>query len=92
MHSFRDGLIRLLLNEEAKAVLKQLEQLALEKEHAIETGAFELAAEIRQAQHELLGQLNHLEPTPIEVLPQHINQLLRDLGYNGALPNPTSVA
>ncbi len=88
LHSLRDGILRLLLNNEARRLLTQHDELARLKENAVAEQQFELAARKRDAQCVLLAQLNRLLPSPAEVHPIHILNVIRNLGFDGPLPNP----
>ncbi len=87
-YSLRDGILQLLLNNEARRLLTQHEELERLKENAVAEQQFELAARQRDAQCELLAQLNRLVPSPTAVLPIHILNVIRDLGFDGPLPSP----
>jgi hypothetical protein len=89
LYSLRDGMIRLLLNAEAMPLFMQHEQLTIQKEDAVVEQQFDLAAQKRDAQYELMAKLNHLVAGPIAILPEHVIKLIRDLGFDGALPRPT---
>ncbi len=88
LYAVRDGMIRQVLSEEARQLFTQLDQLASQKQTAIEEHQFELAARFRDEQYELLAKLKRLVLNPIPIQPGHIIQLLRELGFNGALPTP----
>lgn len=87
LYSLRNGILDRLLSDDARKLLAEHEQLAQEKENAIAEHQFELAARKRDAQYELLAQLNRLVPISFEILPKHILEVIRDLGFDGVLPN-----
>ncbi len=89
LYSLRDGMIRLLLNAEAMTLLMQHEQLGIQKENAVAEQQFDLAAQKRDEQYEIMAKLHHLGSISIAILPEHIIQLIRDLGFDGVLPSPT---
>jgi hypothetical protein len=87
LYSLRDAIICLLLGEHIRLLLVEHETLAIQKENACAERQYELAARKRDAQQALMVKLHHLVPTPIAILPEHIIQLIRVLGFDGALSN-----
>jgi hypothetical protein len=85
--TLRDGMIRLLLSEDIGNLLVQIETLVIQKEDAVAEQEFALAKRKREAQQELQAKLDGLVPSPIAILPEHVIQLVRDLGFDGGLPN-----
>ena len=89
LYSLRDGMIRLLLNAEAMTLLTQHEQFGILKENAVAGQQFDLAAQKRDEQYAIMAKLHQLVSISIAILPEHVIQLIRGLGFDGALPSPT---
>lgn len=83
LDTLRDGAIRLLLNSEAAALFAECNSLAQQKENAIASQDFELAAYLRDSQYAVRAKLAQEVPEPILLLPEHVIQLFQNLGFDG---------
>ena len=61
------------------------ERLAIAKETAVANGNFELGADCRDKQYEILRKISDLVPEPINIAPFHLISALKSLGFDGNL-------
>ena len=85
LDTLRDGAIRLLLDSDISSLFVECNSLGMNKENAIADQNFELAARLRDRQYAVRAKLRQKVPEPIALLPVHVVQVFRNLGFDGPI-------